>query len=71
MYDVDAINEDDSLFPNQSNNQLKQEYLNVKMSFKCRGFDFSHVLHVVEIRMKSAAAGKTRFFDPPHMIFAA
>ncbi len=26
---------------------------------------------VVEIRMKSAAAGKTRFFDPPHMIFAA
>jgi hypothetical protein len=26
---------------------------------------------VVEIRMKSAAAGKTRFFDPPRMIFAA
>jgi hypothetical protein len=26
---------------------------------------------VVEIRMKSAAAGKTQFFDPPHMIFAA
>ena len=23
------------------------------------------------IRMKSAAAGKTRFFDPPRMIFAA
>jgi hypothetical protein len=29
------------------------------------------MLSVVEIRMKSAAAGKTRFFDPPHMIFAA
>ncbi len=26
-------------------------------------------MSVVEIRMKSAAAGKTRFFDPPHMIF--
>jgi len=29
------------------------------------------MLVVVEIRMKSAAAGKTRFFDPPRMIFAA
>jgi hypothetical protein len=28
-------------------------------------------MFVVEIRMKSAAAGKTRFFDPPRMIFAA
>jgi hypothetical protein len=31
----------------------------------------SKKISVVEIRMKSAAAGKTRFFDPPHMIFAA
>jgi hypothetical protein len=32
---------------------------------------FLEDMSVVEIRMKSAAAGKTRFFDPPRMIFAA
>jgi hypothetical protein len=43
------------------------------ISFKFNLFTLSLFLYrnVVEIRMKSAAAGKTRFFDPPRMIFAA
>jgi hypothetical protein len=45
---------------------------NVFLVYNLHNFDFFVLaMYVVEIRMKSAAAGKTRFFDPPRMIFAA
>ncbi len=52
----------------KTNETLKGKYIEQLLS---ASFVKEFLLHVVEIRMKSAAAGKTRFFDPPHMIFAA